>query len=85
MRRTTTLKFESRNEQVGIEDWVCVQRDSSHLSRPLKKGGTRFKSISIFRGASLFLCAAPPFLIQAELSKGIKSQHVNGLTLNPEP
>ena len=101
-----------------MEDWVCVQRDSSHLSRPLEKGrakgrglqcleeaqsivagftssvadlfpvipyvrftilqssapsgqsipafgrpllqgGTRFKFVSILRGASMFLCAAP--------------------------
>ena len=33
-----TLKFESRDEWLGIRDWVCVQRDSSHLSRPLEKG-----------------------------------------------
>ena len=33
------------------------------FGHPLLQGGTRFKLISILRGASLFLCAAPPFLI----------------------
>ena len=33
------------------------------FGRPLLQGGTRFKLISILRGASIILCVAPPFLI----------------------
>ena len=32
------------------------------FGRPLLQGGTRFKLNSILRGASIFLCAAPPLL-----------------------
>ena len=131
-RRTTTLKFECRDEWLGIRDWglgvtgilrhrhpersrgiftalresVCMRRGKTMSWCCLISGDERSaikiegyarnddarEALSKLRGASIFLCAAPPPVEPSEpvepaepLCTQSRDDTSRGLPPNPEP